>query len=49
MTKPGFPIRSTRSHVDTEDDHGVVFSRDCPELRDPDPSGQRVHGLVVRV
>jgi hypothetical protein len=46
MTKPGFPIRSIRSHVDTEDDRGVVFSRDCPDYEIHTPSGQAVHVLV---
>jgi len=28
MTKTGFRIRTIRSHVDAEDDVGIVFSRD---------------------
>ncbi len=34
-----FPIRDLRSHVDDVDDGGVVFSRDCLEVRIEHPSG----------
>lgn len=39
MTKPGFDIRTIRSHVDLEDDAGQVFSRDCPVYRVLTPGG----------
>ncbi len=39
MTKPGFDIRSIRSHVDLRDDSGTVFSRDCPVYRVHTPGG----------
>lgn len=46
MTKEGFPIRSIRSHVDTEDAQGVVFSRDCPDYEVITPTGAVLHVLV---
>ena len=46
MTERGFPIRSIRSHVDTEDDRGVVFSRDCPDYEVLTPDGEVLHVLV---
>lgn len=39
MTKPGFEIRAIRSHVDTVDHVGTVFSRDCPVYRVITPGG----------
>jgi endonuclease/exonuclease/phosphatase family metal-dependent hydrolase len=39
MTKPGFDIRSIRSHVDLRDGSGTVFSRDCPVYRVHTPGG----------
>lgn len=39
LTKPGFEIRTIRSHVDLEDDVGQVFSRDCPVFRVMTPGG----------
>jgi endonuclease/exonuclease/phosphatase family metal-dependent hydrolase len=46
MTRSGFEIESIRSNVDTEDDIGTVFSRDCPEYEVSTPAGTRVHVLV---
>ena len=46
MTKPGFPIGAIRSHVDDEDDIGLVFSRDCPHYSVRAPSGAVVNVLV---
>lgn len=46
MTKAGFPIRSIRSHVDTEDADGVVFSRDCPNYEVDTPAGVTLRVLV---
>ena len=45
MTKTGFPIGTIRSHVDAEDEIGVIFSRDCPDYQITTPSGT-VHLLV---
>jgi endonuclease/exonuclease/phosphatase family metal-dependent hydrolase len=39
MTKDGFPIGRTRSHVDDEKGGSKVFSRDCAEYEIPAPSG----------
>lgn len=39
MTKPGFEIRTIRSHVDLVDASGQVFSRDCPVYRVLTPGG----------
>ncbi len=39
MTKPGFEIRTIRSHVDLVDPSGQVFSRDCPVYRVITPGG----------
>jgi hypothetical protein len=46
MTKPGFPIGTSRSNVDTEDGDGIVFSRDCPEYHVRTQSGADVSVLV---
>ena len=46
MTKTGFDILDMRSHVDDEDDKGVVFSRDCADYEVQIPSGRCVHVLV---
>ena len=46
MTKPGFPIGTIRSNVDTEDGDGIVFSRDCPEYQVQTQSGVDVFVLV---
>jgi hypothetical protein len=39
MTKTGFDIVDVRSHVDDEDDTGLVFSRDCADYRLQIPGG----------
>ena len=39
-----FPINEIASHVDDDDDVGVVFSRDCPEFVVKTPKG---HNLLV--
>jgi endonuclease/exonuclease/phosphatase family metal-dependent hydrolase len=46
LTKPGYPIRSIRSHVDARDDQGIIFSRDCPVYEVGTPDGTVVHVLV---
>jgi endonuclease/exonuclease/phosphatase family metal-dependent hydrolase len=46
MTKPGFPVGSIRSNVDTEDADGIVFSRDCPEYQVQTHNGADVFVLV---
>jgi endonuclease/exonuclease/phosphatase family metal-dependent hydrolase len=46
LTKRGFPIRSIRSHVDAEDAHGTIFSRDCCEYAVGTPSGAVLKVLV---
>jgi hypothetical protein len=46
MTKPGFPIGTIRSNVDTEDGDGIVFSRDCPEYQVRTQGGADVFVLV---
>lgn len=46
MTKTGFDILGMRSHVDDEDDTGVVFSRDCADYEVQIPGGRGVHVLV---
>lgn len=46
MTKTGFDILDIRSHVDDEDDTGVVFSRDCPDYEVQIPGSQTLHVLV---
>ncbi len=46
MTGNGFEIESIRSNVDTVDDTGIVFGRDCPEYEVSTPTGATVHVLV---
>ena len=46
MTRDGFNIDSICSHVDTVDEIGTVFSRDCPQYEVSTPSGTVVHILV---
>jgi len=46
MTRKDFNIESICSHVDTEDDIGTVFSRDCPQYEVSTPNGNVVHVLV---
>ncbi|WP_166353510.1 endonuclease/exonuclease/phosphatase family protein [Phytoactinopolyspora limicola] len=46
MTKPGYPIGTIRSHVDTEDHVGTIFSRDCPQYEVTTPTGVALHVLV---
>ena len=46
MTKQNFDIQTMRSHVDTKDTVGTVFSRDCPQYTVQTPSGVRLHVLV---
>ena len=46
MTKTGFDIVDVRSHVDDEDDTGLVFSRDCADYRVRIPGSGTLHVLV---
>jgi endonuclease/exonuclease/phosphatase family metal-dependent hydrolase len=46
MTRDGFEIETIVSHVDDDDAHGKIFSRDCPEYAIATPSGQRIVLLV---
>jgi len=46
MTREGFDILSICSNVDSVDDEGVVFSRDCPQYEVRTPGGAIVHVLV---
>ena len=46
MTRNNFEIDTIRSNVDTEDNVGIVFSRDCPEYNIKTPSGTNVYVLV---
>jgi hypothetical protein len=46
LTKAGFEIRSISSNVDTEDNVGIVFSRDCPQYEVRTPKGRVIHVLV---
>jgi len=46
MTKTGFDILDIRSHVDDEDDAGLVFSRDCTDYEVQIPGGATLHVLV---
>ncbi|MDX1503418.1 MAG: endonuclease/exonuclease/phosphatase family protein [Thermoanaerobaculia bacterium] len=46
MAKDEFSIENIRSNVDTEDDVGQVFSRDCPEYEVRTPSGQTLYLLI---
>jgi endonuclease/exonuclease/phosphatase family metal-dependent hydrolase len=46
MTKTSFTIESIRSNVDTEDNAGIVFSRDCPEYEVRTPAGNTVYFLL---
>ena len=51
MTRKGFEIESIQSNVDTEDDEGIVFSRDCPqyELRIPSNLSMDGKNSVFRI
>ena len=46
MTKTGLDILNIRSHVDDEDDTGLVFSRDCPDYEVQIPGSEPLHVLV---
>lgn len=46
LTKRGWPMETMRSHVDDTDDHGAIFSRDCPEYEIDTPGGHRLTVLV---
>ena len=46
MTGAQLEIESIRSHVDTVDTIGIVFSRDCPQYRIRTPSNAVIHVLV---
>lgn len=46
MTRSHHRITNMVSHVDDMDDHGEVFSRDCPEYEVEIPSGERILLLV---
>jgi hypothetical protein len=46
MTRAGYEITSISSHVDDEDEVGIVFSRDCPEYAITTPTGARIVALV---
>lgn len=46
LTKNGYPISTMRSHVDDEDDEGVIFSRDCAEYEVETPEGNTILLLV---
>ncbi|MBX9963914.1 MAG: endonuclease/exonuclease/phosphatase family protein [Burkholderiales bacterium] len=46
MTRAGFGIETIRSNVDATDDHGTIFSRDCPQYEIRTPAGNEVHVLV---
>jgi endonuclease/exonuclease/phosphatase family metal-dependent hydrolase len=46
LTRPDYPLRGLRSHVDDVDDRGRVFSRDCPEYEVLTPGGESVLVLV---
>jgi len=46
MTRVGFKIKSICSNVDTMDEVGTVFSRDCPQYEVITPNGTVVHVLV---
>lgn len=46
MTKTGFDILGIRSHVDDEDEGGLVFSRDCADFAVQVPGSAPLHVLV---
>ncbi|MEE2691393.1 MAG: endonuclease/exonuclease/phosphatase family protein [Pseudomonadota bacterium] len=46
MTRGGTRIGQMRSHVEDEDNKGVVFSRDCPEYQVTTPSGENILLLI---
>jgi endonuclease/exonuclease/phosphatase family metal-dependent hydrolase len=46
MTRSGFEIKSIRSNVDTRDNVGIVFSRDCAEYQLMTPGGTTLHVLL---
>lgn len=46
MSKGGFPIGETRSHMDDENSWGTIFSRDCPEYEVPTLSGGTILLMV---
>ncbi len=46
MTRKDFEIADIVSHVDDEDEHGLIFSRDCAEYSIHTPSGEELLVLV---
>jgi len=46
MTKPSFNIKSIGTHVDDEDEGGLIFSRDCAEYTITTPLGNEILVLV---
>jgi endonuclease/exonuclease/phosphatase family metal-dependent hydrolase len=46
LTRAGYDIVDIRSHVDDDDGHGIVYSRDCPEYSVVTPSGAKLVVLV---
>ncbi len=46
MARAGYQFLEMRSHVDSEDANGEIFSRDCPEFLIETPLGNRVWLLV---
>ncbi|HEX2890796.1 endonuclease/exonuclease/phosphatase family protein [Vineibacter terrae] len=46
MTRAGYDITGIRSHVDDNDDDGLVFSRDCPVFTLQTAAGNRLIVLV---
>jgi endonuclease/exonuclease/phosphatase family metal-dependent hydrolase len=46
LSQEGYPLGPMRSHLDDMDEHGVVFSRDCPEYELRTPGGRRLVVLV---
>lgn len=46
MTTENFLIESIRSNVDTTDDDGIIFSRDCPQYQVRTPSNNIIHVLI---
>lgn len=46
MTAENIDIESIKSNVDTVDEVGTVFSRDCPQYKVRTPSGTEMHILV---
>jgi len=46
LVKDGHEIAAIRSHVDDQDNKGVIVSRDCPEYTIAGPGGKRIVVLV---